>query len=93
MYRFIACQSFAGAFDLGMVQAGFELVHKVEQPGGFGLGNCVGNRHLLGERWTHQACSYDAWEVMPADVVVANPPCSLRRLQRHDRQASPRRRR
>lgn len=76
MYTFVACQSFAGGFDLGMVQAGFELVHKVEQVGGFGLGNCLGNRRLLGERWTSQACTPDQWEPVAADVVAANPPCS-----------------
>lgn len=77
MYRFVACQSFAGGFDLGMVQAGFELVHKVEQRGGFGLGNCLGNRHLLGESWTSQACDYAEWYAPPnVDVIAANPPCS-----------------
>ena len=76
MYTFVTCQAFAGAFELGMVQAGFELQHKVEQVGGFGLGNCLGNRHLLGDRWTSQACVPEAWEPVAADVVAANPPCS-----------------
>lgn len=77
MYRFVACQSFAGGFDLGVVQAGFELVHKVEQQGGFGLRNCLANRHLLGDAWTSQACDYREWDA-PGDVdfIAANPPCS-----------------
>jgi site-specific DNA-cytosine methylase len=76
VYTFVACQSFAGGFDLGMVQAGFELVHKVEQVGGFGVANCEVNRALLGDRWRSQACTPDQWEPVPADVVAANPPCS-----------------
>lgn len=76
MYTFVACQSFAGGFDLGMVQAGFELVHKVEQVGGFGLGNCLGNRALLGDRWEGQAAPPDEWHAPSADVIAANPPCS-----------------
>lgn len=76
MYTYVSCQSFAGGFDVGMVQAGFKLIHKVEQHGGFGLGNCLANRHILGEHWTSQACDYNEWEAPHADVVVANPPCS-----------------
>jgi DNA (cytosine-5)-methyltransferase 1 len=77
VYRFVACQTFAGGFDLGLVQAGFELVHKVEQRGGFGLANCLGNRHLLGDEWSHQSGDYREWRV-PRDVnvVAGNPPCS-----------------
>lgn len=77
MYRFVACQSFAGGFDLGVVQSGFELVHKVEQQGGFGMANCLANRHLLGQNWTSQAGDYREWHV-PNNVefIAANPPCS-----------------
>lgn len=76
MYTFVACQAFAGAFDLGMVQAGFELIHKVEQVGGFGVANCEANRLLLGDRWASQACTPDQWHAPSADVIAANPPCS-----------------
>jgi site-specific DNA-cytosine methylase len=76
MYKFIACQSFAGGLDLGVVQSGLELIHKVEQVGGFGMANCLANRHLLGENWTWQACEPGEWERMPADVIMSNPPCS-----------------
>lgn len=75
-YNFIACQSFAGAFDLGMTQAGFRMVHKVEMEGGFGLANVEANRHLVGRKWSSQACDPGRWEVMPAQVVIGNPPCS-----------------
>jgi len=75
-YRFVACQSFAGGFDVGAVQAGWELVHKVEQPGGFGLANCERNRDVLGQNWEGQACDYNAWHAPHADAVFANPPCS-----------------
>lgn len=73
---FIACQSFAGGFDLGAVQAGARLVHKVEQVGGFGLENVLANRHLLGDSWGTQACDPSEWEVLPAHAVFGNPPCS-----------------
>lgn len=76
MYTFLACQSFAGGFDLGMVQAGFEFVHKVEQAGGFGMGNCLANRHLLGQSWTAQAGDYREWHAPHVDIIAANPPCS-----------------
>lgn len=74
--RVVACQSFAGAFDLGATQAGFQLVHKVENKGGFGIPNCEANRHLTGD-WTVQAVPPQEWEVVEADVVIGNPPCSL----------------
>lgn len=73
---FIACQSFAGGFDLGAVQAGARLVHKVEQVGGFGLDSVRANRHLLGHTWDTQACDPSGWEVLPAHAVFGNPPCS-----------------
>lgn len=76
MYDFIACQSFAGGFDMGMTQAGFRMIHKVEQQGGFGIPNCEANRHLLGDQWSAQAGDCNDWEVMPAQVVIGNPPCS-----------------
>lgn len=60
-----------------MVQAGFKFVHKVEQAGGFGMGNCLGNRHLLGNDWTHQVGDYQTWYAPEGvDVVAGNPPCS-----------------
>ena len=76
MYRFIACQSFAGGLDLGAVQAGLELVHKVEQQGGFGIPNCDVNRHLLGDKWRWQACDPSEWERPHVEVIMSNPPCS-----------------
>jgi DNA (cytosine-5)-methyltransferase 1 len=86
VYRYVSCQSFAGGFDVGMVQAGYELVHKVEMEGGFGMANCLANRHILGQNWTHQATTYTEWYAPQVDVVAANPPCSgfsLMTDQRH----------
>lgn len=76
MYRFVACQTFAGGFDVGMVEAGFELVHKVEQRGGFGMPNCLANRGVLGDNWTHQVGDYHEWHAPSAEVLTGNPPCS-----------------
>lgn len=76
MIRFVACQSFAGAFDLGATQAGLTMVHKVEQVGGFGLANVDRNRHMVGDQWTMQACKPYEWTPVAAEVVIGNPPCS-----------------
>lgn len=76
MYRFVACQTFAGGFDVGMVDAGFELIHKVEQRGGFGMPNCLANRGVLGDSWTHQVGDYAEWHAPHVEVLTGNPPCS-----------------
>lgn len=76
MIRFVSCQSFAGAFDLGATQAGMTLVHKVEQVGGFGLANVDRNRHLVGRDWSMQACKPAEWTPIAAEAVIGNPPCS-----------------
>lgn len=76
-YTAIDCQSFAGAFTLGMVQSGFELVGKREHPGGFGVPAVEANRALLGNNWkTELGTSDDGWTPIPVDVVFGNPPCS-----------------
>ena len=75
-FKAIDCQSFAGGFALGVVQAGFELIGKREQPGGFGVPAMEGNRHLLGYDWQTEACEPDQWTPMKADLVFGNPPCS-----------------
>lgn len=75
-YRYVSCQTFAGGFDVGATQAGWKLVHKVEQRGGFGMRNCLVNRGVLGPDWTYQSCSPDEWQPVVADAVFANPPCS-----------------
>jgi site-specific DNA-cytosine methylase len=68
--------SFAGGFTLGVVQAGLHLVAKREMRAGFGMPNCEANRDLLGHSWRGQAADPDDWEVVPAEVVFGNPPCS-----------------
>ena len=72
----IDCQSFAGGFSLGMVQAGFELIAKREYPGGFGSPAMEGNRHLLGDKWKLEASDPAEWTPLKTDVVFGNPPCS-----------------
>jgi site-specific DNA-cytosine methylase len=73
---YIDCQCFAGGFTLGMTQAGFTLVHKAEEPGGFGMPLCEANRGLLGDRWKGQAAYPGQWEPVRADGMAGNPPCS-----------------
>lgn len=74
--RAVDCQGFAGGFTLGMVQAGFTLVGKKEMKGGFGVRNCLANRHLLGYDWQPQVCDPAEWTPISAAVVFGNPPCS-----------------
>lgn len=75
--RSISCQTFAGGFDLGAELAGLHMVHKVELPGGFGMGNVLGNRHMFQYDWTHQATPTGEWEALSAEVTIGNPPCSI----------------
>jgi len=77
-YNAVDCQSFAGGFTLGMVQAGFTLVGKREMKGGFGAPNCEVNRHLLGDDWQTEAVDPSEWSVPLSNPVVTfgNPPCS-----------------
>lgn len=74
----VDCQGFAGGFTLGTVQAGFKLVGKRENVGGFGVANCEANRHLLGDSWKTEATVPSEWTVPEggADLVFGNPPCS-----------------
>lgn len=75
--RAIDCQGFAGGFTMGVVQAGFKLVHKAEMSAGFGVANCTTNRHLLGEEWGVQTCDPSEWEPLPdVQFLFGNPPCS-----------------
>lgn len=74
--RYVSCQGFAGGFACGTSQAGFELVHLVEQRGGFGTPNCEANRHILGEGWKAQACDPADWEPYDCELLIGNPPCS-----------------
>jgi site-specific DNA-cytosine methylase len=74
--KFISCQTFAGGFDMGATQAGMQMIHKVENVGGFGIPNVDAQRHLLGEQWRWQAEEPTGWEPMDAEIVIGNPPCS-----------------
>lgn len=74
--RAIDCQGFAGAFTYGVRQAGFELRHKVELPGGFGVGSVEPNRALLGD-FDIQVGPATTWELFDdVDLLFGNPPCS-----------------
>lgn len=75
-YEAIDCQSFAGGFTMGTVQAGFDLVGKRELPGGFGVASCEANRHLLGDKWETQVSNWQEWEPRDVPYVFGNPPCS-----------------
>lgn len=75
-YDAIDCQAFAGGFTLGTVRAGFRLVGKREQVGGFGVAPCEANRELLGYDWEAEACPPEEWSAKDVPYVFGNPPCS-----------------
>lgn len=75
--RFVAVQTYAGGFDVGAVQAGLQLVGKLENKGGFGLRQCEANRHILGDKWESQATDPIDWEPVDTEIMTTNPPCSV----------------
>jgi len=75
--RYVGVQTFGGGLDLGLVQSGWELVHRAEQQGGFGLAECDNNRHLLGADWTLESGPPAGWQAFnDIDAVFSLPPCS-----------------
>lgn len=80
--RAIDVHGFAGGFTLGAAQAGFELVGKMSREVGFGVYNTLHNRHLLPGPWdsyvgkTENGEPAPEWEVLEAEYVFGNPPCS-----------------
>lgn len=67
---------FGGGFTLGAVQAGFELAGKLSRTQGFGVYNTLANRHLLGHKWDSIAGPPTEWDIIGADYIFGNPPCS-----------------
>jgi hypothetical protein len=65
----IDCQSYAGGFALGVVQAGFTLAGKREQAGAFGVPAMEANRHLLGSTWEAEDGPAASWTPVKADPV------------------------
>ncbi len=76
MIQFISCQTFAGGFDMGATKAGMQMIHKVENLGGFGIPNVDAQRHLLGDQWDWQAVEPNEWDRFDVPLVIGNPPCS-----------------
>lgn len=74
--KVIDCQGLAGAWTLGTVQAGFELVHRTSLPGGFGDAAIDHNRHLVGDGWEQETGPQDEWTPQEADYLCGTPPCS-----------------
>jgi site-specific DNA-cytosine methylase len=75
-YTYLDCQGFAGGMACGATLAGWTLVGKREQRGGFGAPLMESNRKFLGDQWDSQACDPAEWDVTDADCVVGTPPCS-----------------
>ena len=73
--RAVAVHSFAGGFDLGVKQAGFDIVGKIEGKPGFGLPIVEANRELLGD-FPIVELDEKEWPAFQADLVYGNPPCS-----------------
>lgn len=75
-YTFVDCQGFAGGFACGATLAGFKMVGKLENKGGFGVPLVEANRKFLGDDWESQVGEPSTWQPVPADVVIGTPPCS-----------------
>lgn len=75
-YKVIDCHGFAGAFSVAAVQSGFELVGKLEGPGGFGVPLMEANREYLGDNWEAQIGDPVGWRPVKAHLVVGTPPCT-----------------
>lgn len=75
-HPFIDVQGLAGAWTLGTVQAGFDLVGRRSLPGGFGDIAVEHNRHLLPGDWEQQTGQWETWEPLEAAYVCGTPPCS-----------------
>ena len=75
-HPFIDVQGLAGAWTLGTVQAGFDLVGRRSLPGGFGDNAVDHNRSLLPGDWEQQTGQWETWEPLEAAYVCGTPPCS-----------------
>ena len=75
---FVDCEGLAGAWTLGTVQAGFDLVHRVSLPGGFGDNVISENRHLVPGNWgIETGIADEAWTPQRGvGYVCGTPPCS-----------------
>lgn len=71
------CQTFGGAFSLGVARAGFKIVGKREGSAGFGVPMYQDNADLLGiDPATIQTDEPAAWQPADVDLVFGNPACS-----------------
>lgn len=84
-YTAVDVHGFGGGFTLATVQAGFELIGKMSWEKGFGVYATLANRKLLGYGWESilgdapketPNVAPPAWDILPADFVFGNPPCS-----------------
>src|SRR4249920_2848051 len=88
-FAFVDCQGLAGAWTLGTVQAGFDLISRAtlaRTPVKDGFGDVVidANRALVGDGWEQQlGGNLDEWEPLgeaygtrPVAYVCGTPPCS-----------------
>lgn len=72
----IDCQGFAGGFTLGMARAGFQVIEKREDVGGFGVPIVDYNRDLINPDLNIEVGPPVTWRPRKVDVVFGNPPCS-----------------
>lgn len=73
----VDCQGLAGAFTLGTAQADFDVLAKLELPGGFGMSNVIANKSLVNPKLETQVSTWQEWEPYnDVDYVFGNPPCS-----------------
>lgn len=75
--RAVDVHGFGGGFTLGAAQAGFDIIAKKSRGTGFGVLNCLANRHIIPGGWDVQSEEPYLWTVdEDVDYVFGNPPCS-----------------
>lgn len=74
--KVIDCQGLGGSPTLGSVLEGFDLVHRVALPGGFGNDAVEANRHLLPGDWITETGAWETWTPQDGALLHGCPPCS-----------------
>ena len=75
--RAVDVHGFGGGFTLGAAQAGFNIISKKSRGTGFGVLNCLANRHIITEQWDVESDEPALWTIdEDVDYVFGNPPCS-----------------
>lgn len=74
--RAVDVEALAGSWDLGAVREGFQVVHRVALPGGFGNEVIEANRPLLGDFAVETGDEGEWTALKDVPFIFGTPPCS-----------------